>query len=67
MTRPGGFLSMFAQVIVGLGAGPDARVGRPEESTGGRFECRVEASGNGLTLMRVVTVGFLTVINGHVR
>ena len=58
---------MFAQVIVGLEAGPDAHVARPEESAAGRFEYGTETSGNGLTLMRVVIVGFLTVINGHVR
>jgi hypothetical protein len=67
MTHPGAFLSMFAQVIVGLErtgtADTDGRNGPPEA----RFEYATEAPENGLTLMRVVTVGFLTVINGHVR
>jgi hypothetical protein len=67
MTHPGGFLSMFAQVIVGLGAKPGGAVRRPEAAAGGRFPYATQAPGKGLTLMHVVTVGFLTVINGHVR
>jgi hypothetical protein len=58
---------MFAQVIVGLddrAAGSGERGGaavRPEN------RCCRRVSEKGLTLTPVVTVGFLTVTNGHVR
>jgi hypothetical protein len=54
---------MFAQVIVGLDDGDEMFHPR----RGAAIRAGNEGRCNGLTLMRVVTVGFLTVINGHVR
>ena len=58
---------MFAQVIVGLDRTGTADTYSRNGAPGARFEYATEAPENGLTLMRVVTVGFLTVTNGHVR
>jgi hypothetical protein len=62
---------MFAQVIVGLDsrrpAAPDPLGSCPEYLPRGRNTPGSVVSANRLTLMRVVIVGFLTVIIGHAR
>jgi hypothetical protein len=58
---------MFVQVIVGLetSGGPPPR--NADGVDPGAEQSPIRRIGKGLTLMRVVTVMFLTVINGHVR